>query len=371
MKAQVLSLVRAFLAGTVGLLLASCGGGGGGGSSGGSTTPPPSPAPISFTGVVAPPLSVSASGPPALVSVGTLPTDMLLPPGAPITDFPGVAQEAQYTVDPSSLPSLKITAVSFPSTNLSLTTMMRPTIAATGYAGDPSLGQLAGISASPLGVAISPGTGTLSIDNTLAQPSVLLSISGAGFTATEGYALPHSAALNPAGFTYQTFGGWSSVALAPIVTDGFFSAGIPTAAAMPAAGVASYSGQGDGTFVNATGDPFDVTATVTAQVDFQALSLSISIAAATASSNAPAGTPHNSDPALNLQGVVHLGGINTFTGTATTSNGMSGNVTGRFYGPPIAAATGTKVAGSPPELGGTFAVVLPGVGSLEGSFGAQ
>ena len=359
------------------LLLSSCGGGGGGGSGGGgSTTPPPTSTPVSFTGSVAAISSVSSAPPEALVAGGgSPPMNMLLPPSAPLTDFPAISQAAQYTFSASSLGAIKVTAANFPSFGLSINAYMRPTIGVNGYAADPTLGQLTGISLQmPLGVGISPGAGTLSVDNSGAQPTVLLTQTGTGFAAVAGYALPLSAMLNPAGFTYQTFGGWSSTPGPPTITDGFFSAGVPTTAGIPVTGTASYSGQGQATFIDAvSGDPADVTTTVTAQVDFQTLTVTISTTATAAvSSNAPGGTARTPNPALNLSGVLHFPvATNTFVGTVTSTNGMSGNVTGRFYGTPIVSATGTKVAGSPPEIGGTFAVLLPGVGSMQGSFGAQ
>ncbi|HET7832182.1 MAG TPA: hypothetical protein VFK88_04380 [Gallionella sp.] len=66
----------------------------------------------------------------------------------------------------------------------------------------------------------------------------------------------------------------------------------------------------------------------------------------------------------------YTAGSNTFTGTVTTANGMSGNATGRFYGPGIATATANKVAGAPPEIGGTFAV-MGTAGTMQGAFGGK
>jgi hypothetical protein len=47
------------------------------------------------------------------------------------------------------------------------------------------------------------------------------------------------------------------------------------------------------------------------------------------------------------------------TGTATTTNGMSGNMNGKFYGPGLN------------EVGGTYAVTGSGVGSMVGGFGGK
>jgi hypothetical protein len=302
---------------------------------------------------------------------------MLLPPRAPLTDFPAIAQSAQYSLDAAALPAAKVAAVNFPLDALSLAGSVQPTIDVNGYSGDPTLGQLVGIAVlTARGVTIAPGTGTLTIDSSGPQPDAVLTYSAPGAIgfAIAGYALPRSATLNSAGFTYQTFGGWSAVPSAGVITDGFVSFGIPTTAGIPVSGIASYSGPGQGTFVNATnGDPSDVVTTVTAQVDFVARTITLSTAATTTvSTNAPAGTAPTSSPALNLRGVLtYPVATNTFVGIVTSANGMSGNVTGRFYGTPLGVATATKAVGSPPEIGGTFAVLLPGVGSLEGAFGAQ
>lgn len=355
------------------LLLTACGGGGGGDGGSSSNPAPASPTLVSFTGSVAPLSSVSSAGP-VTVGSGTPPTNMQLPPSAPVPTFPAISQAAEYTLNASSLPAIKVTAVNAPANRLSVTAVVAPTIGVSGYPADTTIGQLSGISIQTIdGVVISPGTGTVTIDSSGAQPSAVLKSSSPGFTSVGGYALPRSTALNPAGFTYQTFGGWSS-AVGGSATDGFLSMGITTTAGIPVTGMASYTGQGEGTFIDATtGDPADVTTTVTAQVDFQALTVTISTtASATVSSNAPAGTARAPNLALNLSGVLRFPvATNTFVGAVSSTDGMAGNVTGRFYGAPISAATATKVAGSPPEIGGTFAVVLPGVGFMQGSFGAQ
>ena len=301
---------------------------------------------------------------------------MLLPPSAQTTDFPAIGQVAEYTLNTTAFPAIRVTAVNF-SNGLSATSQVQPTIGAAGYAGDTTLGQLVGIGVlAPLGVTIPMGQGAQDIDTQGLEPLVKLThttVSGIG-NAVAGYALPSSATLNPIGFTYQTYGGWASVVLVTTLRDGYFSTGVPTTAAMPVTGTASYSGRVVGTFINATsGEPSDLRATVSVQVDFATRAITVSTASSgIVSVDAPDGTAPTGFPGLNLQGTFTYSlGNNTFSGAVSSANGMTGNVTGRFYGPPIGAGTATKSAGSPPEIGGTFAVLLPGSGSIHGSFGAQ
>jgi len=103
-------------------------------------------------------------------------------------------------------------------------------------------------------------------------------------------------------------------------------------------------------------------------VNFAAQTVTLTTSATTTLAwDAPSGTAPASDPRLNLSAVLTFPAANTFTGPL----GANGNATGRFYGTPLAAATATKPMGAPPEIGGTFVVILPGVGSLHGSYGAN
>jgi len=181
--------------------------------------------------------------------------------------------------------------------------------------------------------------------------------------------------VNPAGYTYQTFGTWIAVPdnLPPV--EGYFSTGIPTdAATLPFAGTATYTGRAAGTWVDAqTRDFFSTVATVNVTVDFGASTVTISTTGTNVvSNNAPSDTSPTPSANLNFSGLLsYSAASNTFTGVATTSNGISGNVTGRFYGLGISASTSSKVMGSPPELGGTFAVFVPGGGAMQGAFGSN
>jgi hypothetical protein len=71
-------------------------------------------------------------------------------------------------------------------------------------------------------------------------------------------------------------------------------------------------------------------------------------------------TSQISASALNMTGnLSYAAGTNVMTGTATTTNGMSGNMNGKFYGPGLN------------EIGGTYAVTGSGAGSMVGGFGGK
>jgi len=367
MRKIAFAFARALRLGFFVLALGSCGGGGDGG---GSNPMPALPA-VSFNSVGAltpPPFVVNAPPAAAIGLVGTpAPTNLLFPPGVSQASLPAVCQSAQYTVNAAALPASRATAVSFDLVN---PCDFAVTIGANAYPGDPSLGQLAGIDESGGRVSIRSGTGTLAVDNSGPQPAAVLTRTTLSGVSTAGYALARSATLNAAGFTYQTFGRWTVQPGNGTLTDGFFSMGI-TSATIPAAGIATYTGTGRGTFVSvANGDLFDVSTTVMVQVDFAARTIGFTTTSTiTVPATAPAGTPQHPNPALDVSGTLGFpAATNTFFGPTA---GVTGNVMGRFYGAPLAAATTTKPTGSPPEVGGTFGAFFPGVGSLIGSFGAQ
>ena len=55
--------------------------------------------------------------------------------------------------------------------------------------------------------------------------------------------------------------------------------------------------------------------------------------------------------------MTYIAGTNNFTGTVTTTSGMTGKVNGKFYGPGVN------------EIGGTYALYGAGIGTMVGSFG--
>lgn len=355
------------------LMLAACGGGGGGGST-------PTLVRTTINGTVTPPATPTSG---AL----TASTTVIVPPNSTAT-WQSIVQGSDYTFETAGLNAV-------PSTFKAISISIKPVNTATGstsittgaaYPTDATQGQLlavtntlAGISYSlfqPPGVPVTPGTVTANAFGTgLASVSLAGQLSTTTLLSTE-YALPFSATLSPAGYSYQTFGYWATTDnTTGIVSEFFFSTGAPTVGGtIPTSGTASYVGHATGSYLDAnTREPSTVSATMNATANFASASVAFSTTGTTTlSGNAPAGTVPTANPGLNLSGTLnYAAGSNTFTGTVATVNGMSGNATGRFYGPGIATATATKVAGAPPEIGGTFAVMNTTGGAMQGAFGGK
>ena len=376
------------------LLLAACGGGGGGGGApslviptavqgavasaggggggGGATT--------TITGTVAAPAVVSSGGMSANATLHAGLAPNMMP-----TWFDVISQGMEYTFDPAAAlatpATLKVTNLNIRPVDTSVNNQLAITTS-VAYPTDAALGQTLYMTNYVNGYgqvyALSTALGATKSMTTLGGlPAVALSgnslVAPNGF-AVAGYALPYSATLNPAGYTYQTFGSWITVnPTTALTSEYYFSFGAPNVTGLPALGTASYTGVAAGSYVDAaTRDPADTTATMNATADFGARTVAFSTTATTSlSNNATAGTLASATPGLNMSGTLsYAAGNNTFTGAVTTVNGMSGNATGRFYGPGIGAATGTKVVGAPPEIGGTFAVT-GATGAMQGAFGGN
>lgn len=355
------------------LLLTACAGGGGGG--GGSTPSVMIPA-TAIIGTVTPPVAPVAAA--LIQSVNPVPpSNILLPPNSLPANFPAIAQRMNYTFDPAGLPSLKVSTLSVDPVDT--VAFVSPNINIGAMPGDTTLGQPNGISINTAwGVGLSTNSAaTMANDSLGGLPAVVFTLTLPGSIGSEiaGYVLPYSATLNPAGYTYQTFGSWIAIPSANNLWEGYFSTGVPTAVAtLPLAGTASYTGVATGSLVDAlTRDPAETIATMNASVDFAARTVAFATTGTTSlSNNVTAGTLPTASPGLNMSGTLsYAAGSNTFTGSVSSANGMSGNATGRFYGPGIAAATATKVVGAPPEIGGTFAVKNTSVGAMQGAFGGK
>lgn len=337
--------------------LSSCGGGGGGGSAPVATT--------AVSGDVTPGTSLPAGQP----VIGTA-TDMVLAPSAPQTTFPAIAQTLDYVLDVTQLPSIKISTATFARPIDTVATFV-PVMDSTAFPGDATLGQPNAINIQTGGgVLLGPVNTQMGTDTLGGQPAFTVkNVSPSNVIA--GYVEPVSAA-NPAGYQYQTIGSWINAANAPSIVEGSFSAGIPTnAGTLLGAGSGTYSGIVQGTWMQATTrERYDVVATAHVTIDYAARTVTFGTVGSTAlSENAATGAPHSSTPDLNMSGTLtYAAGSNTFSGVVTSANGMSGNVTGRMYGPALIVAGGGKPIGAPPEIGGTFALKLPGIGAILGAF---
>ena len=95
---------------------------------------------------------------------------------------------------------------------------------------------------------------------------------------------------------------------------------------------------------------------VTSTFDNRTLNLTPSNTVISGSPNGNVNTNMNLDLIGDLTYVV---ADNNFTGTVTTTSGMTGKINGKFYGPGLN------------EIGGTYAVYGAGLGTIVGSFGGK
>ncbi len=161
-------------------------------------------------------------------------------------------------------------------------------------------------------------------------------------------------------FDYQTYGFWITGIGTASGTYGATSVGSPSpAAAVPAAGLATYLGHAGGRYVDGTGSVFFATAAMTTSVDFFKREVYFNTSTTELTQNLAALGGSTFNNTLNMNGtLIIIAGTNQFSGPVSApGSGMTGTATGRFYGPAIQ------------EIGGTFSVTGTGVQSYSGAFG--
>jgi hypothetical protein len=227
--------------------------------------------------------------------------------------------------------------------------------------------------------ADSDGTATLTLGGngiysaiSAATPTGSASFSAAnGDTLQSGFSGATTIALNKSqttvgsfanptyfGFEYQTFGAWGAYGNA--TTPAYaVSVGSPSpVSAIPAVGALTFTGGATGYYSDPGKFGYVTNANMVAVVTFDNRSVAFTTTNTTVTGGPGAGTL--SAPALNMTGnLSYVAGTNAMTGTATTANGMSGNMNGKFYGPGIN------------EIGGTYAVTGSGAGAMVGGFGGK
>jgi len=160
------------------------------------------------------------------------------------------------------------------------------------------------------------------------------------------------------GYEYQTYGAWGSYGSSSTSSHGYVLGNPTPAASIPTAGTGTFVGSMAGYYTDSARNGYLAFANLTAAYDFAARSLSLST-----SNSAITGLPSGqtvSAPGLNMTSTLtYNANTNRLTGTVSTSNGMTGNMVGQFYGP---AAN---------EVGGTFSVQYPNIGTLVGGFGGK
>jgi hypothetical protein len=170
---------------------------------------------------------------------------------------------------------------------------------------------------------------------------------------------PFAPSLN---WNYQSFGIWSNDLSATSWVAGAVSAGSPTSgSSLPTTGTARFTGLAGGFFFDSVGTPFATFASMSADVNFGSQNIVFSTANTTAL-NANTGSERPGSADLNLRGVLsYAQGVNAFSGTVTTapSAGLSGQASGRFYGP------------AAEEIGGVYSLSGAGLSRMAGGFGGK
>lgn len=180
-----------------------------------------------------------------------------------------------------------------------------------------------------------------------------------GLTSTNASAIVIEPTTSPLGWNYQTFGVWERSTSTTSFDSGAFSFGSLTpGSAIPTTGLATFNGLANGFFVDNTNTAFFTTANMTANVDWATRSIGFS----TSNTHQVGLTAPSSagvlNSALNFNGTLtYAAGINAFSGPVNTGgNVMTGNVSGKFYGP------NAEEMGGVYSLGGNGANMMGGFG---------
>ena len=159
-------------------------------------------------------------------------------------------------------------------------------------------------------------------------------------------------------FDYQTYGIWGSYGNATGNSFAISAGSVSLGTVIPAIGSLNYNGGSTGYFVDNNKFSYITNANmiVTSTFDNRTLNLTTSNTVISGSPNGNVNTNTN----LDLIGVLtYVVADNNFTGTVTTTSGMTGKINGKFYGPGLN------------EIGGTYAVYGAGLGTMVGSFGGK
>jgi len=166
--------------------------------------------------------------------------------------------------------------------------------------------------------------------------------------------------LNPTyyGFNYQTYGAWGPYGNATGSSFALSDGSASPVSVIPIVGGIAYVGGSTGYFVDTTKASYVTNASMIAILSYDLQTMTF-----TTSNTGILGAPSGnalSFANLDMTGVItYVAGTNYFTGTVTTTNGMTGKINGEFYGPGIN------------EFGGTFSLYGAGIGTMVGGFGSK
>jgi hypothetical protein len=160
------------------------------------------------------------------------------------------------------------------------------------------------------------------------------------------------------GWEYQSFGIWVTGAGTGSGTYGAASVGVATAgSSVPTTGTATFTGYTGGRAVANDGSYVFTSSNMSAVTNFATRSIAFTTSNTATTADL---LRQSSVSSLNMSGTLtYSAGSNQFTGNVSTTGGMTGTATGRFYGP------------TAQEIGGTFGVTGAGVLTYGGAFGGK
>ena len=294
--------------------LAACGGGGGGGPGPVAEGERPDPAPI----VTAPDVTISG---------------------------PTETESITYSFDTGTQKFTSISAATAPSSG---------GVSTLGFTNAGTIVEL----------TLDPGTDAGPLKFTGFGPSGVSPLLTLAENDTHVALVPSGAALKALGWNYQSFGVWepggveTGTGTSGVVSFGEFTPIID----IPTQGTFTYKGILGGQYVSADGVDHVLYSDLVATVDFSARTIGLRTTTTLILNEADlkARTPQDVSGPLALSGALTITpGANAFSGTVTAGS-MSGETTGRFYGPDAA------------ELGGVGAVQAgSGVESIQFAYGAK
>ena len=157
-------------------------------------------------------------------------------------------------------------------------------------------------------------------------------------------------------FNYQTYGIWGSYGIATGNSFALSDGSASPVSAISTTGGLTFTGGSTGYFFDTNKFAYITNATMVSNLSFNTRTF-LFTTTSTVIQGAPNGNV-NSNTNLNITGVMtYIAGTNNFSGTVTTTSGMTGKINGKFYGPGVN------------EIGGTYALYGAGIGTMVGSFG--
>jgi hypothetical protein len=287
-------------------------------------------------------------------SDGTVPATPTTPTGTPFTSWSAVTAGSTVVVPGMSQ---EVTWAGVPVTG-PVTSISTPTAVDTAAS---SFTETLNSSGAITKVVITSPTGSVTFDTAAGDTIGSLAIDPTINAAVNSAGTSIALAADPIDqlWNYQSFGVWETGMGTGSGSAGVMSVGAPTAgAAIPTSGTAIFTGKLGGIYVDAAGNNFVTASALSVNANFATRTLSLS---STGTIKSPDLVATSSASNLNLTGTLtYAAGTNSFYGPLTNGGTLSGNSTGRFYGP------------SAQELGGVFILKAgSGIETYGGAYGAK